>query len=61
MQLTPTEEEWDKLISAVEAWENKEQGTVMYRKFLDSTYSRETVSVHGIFPKVQQKELSKFD
>lgn len=56
-----SEADWDKVISAVEAWHNREEKTVNYRRFLDATFAREVTSMHGIFPKLQKREMSKFE
>jgi hypothetical protein len=58
---TPTDAEWNKLINALEAWDSREDQTVQYRRFLDSTFSRAVVSTHGIFPKLQKREPSKYE
>ena len=62
-RLTPalSDREWDKLLSALEAWDHRETQTVLYRRLLEATYMREQVSVHGIFPKVPAREPSKFE
>ena len=56
-----TDAEWDKLISSLDAWDNREDLTVMYRRFLEAPYQRAVVSLHGIFPKIQKRELTKFE
>ena len=52
LPIYPTDNEWERLITALDAWEQREQMTVHYRRFLEAPYHRELVSMHGIFPKV---------
>jgi hypothetical protein len=61
LPFVPTEAEWDKLITALDAWEYREQQTVHYRRFLSAPSKRLVVSVHGIFPKIQGREATKFE
>jgi hypothetical protein len=58
---TLTGHECDKLVGALDAWDPRETKTVAYRRFLTATYAIESVSVHGIFPRVRQREPSKYE
>jgi hypothetical protein len=44
-----TEDEVEKLVTALEAWHSKETRVVKYSNFLDG--ARESESLYGIFPK----------
>lgn len=46
---TLTEEECEKLVTALEAWHQPEAKTVQWKKFLDGR--RTVVSKYGVFPK----------
>ena len=52
-----TEDEIEKLVTALEAWHSKETRIVKYSNFLDG--ARETESLFGIFPKHQPRGPSK--
>jgi Ca2+-binding EF-hand superfamily protein len=56
-----TDAEWDKLVGALDAWEQREARTIVYRRILEATYAREPASVHGIFPRVRAREPSKYE
>lgn len=55
---TLTSKQWDQIIGAIEAWENRSDERVYYNRFLKALYDREVYSKYGIFEKVKQRELS---
>ena len=60
--LTPplTTAESEKLVAALDAWEQR-GATVVYRRFLEAPYGREHTSVRGLFPRVRAREASKYE
>ena len=56
-----TDLQWEKLITALEVWEQREVKTVNYQRLLAAPYQREAVSQFGIFAKVVQKGPSKHE
>jgi hypothetical protein len=58
---TMTGIECEKLVSALDAWSQREAKTVVYQRFLEAPYARETTSINGIFPRVKAREPSKYE
>lgn len=56
-----TTEEYDRLISALDAWDQRTQQTVVYRRFLEAPHARRPASLHGIFPKVPARGPTKYE
>jgi hypothetical protein len=53
--------ELDRLISALDAWDQRTQQTVVYRRFLEAPHARRATSLHGIFPKVPARGPTKYE
>ena len=56
-----TDMQYDQLITSLQAWEHREQETVVYRKILEAPHARSVVSLHGIFPRLQARGPSKYE
>lgn len=57
----PSKAELDKLLTALDAWVSREDQTVNFNKILSGGAARSAQSIGGIFPKVQAKELGKYE
>jgi hypothetical protein len=53
--------ELDQLISALDAWDQRTQQTVVYRRFLEAPHARKPTSLYGIFPKVPARGPNKYE
>lgn len=56
-----TDKQWERMITALEVWEQREIKSVNYNRLLSAPYQREAVSQFGIFAKVIPKGPSKFE